>query len=202
MTKAYPGAQPSTSFGTELSPTTRYLLSQLYALDEVSAVHSLQVGEVAAEIATAMGIIADRSWLYEAGVLHDIGKLHIAPELLHSNRFFGPRERQAMQLHVRYTAEILKHYHYEGRVVQACIEHHERLDGSGYPAGARGSAITLAGRILAVADVFSALVSPRPYRGALTPRQALDIILQEAYHGRLDADIAAYLTQKIGKETR
>lgn len=104
-----------------------------------------------------------------------------------------------MQLHVSYTQAILKYHGYSDSLIQACYQHHERLDGSGYPLGLKGNQISVGGRILAVADVFTTLVAPRPYRGALSLYQATEIILQETNSGRLAVEVVSCLVGRASE---
>ncbi|WP_049757163.1 HD-GYP domain-containing protein [Ammonifex degensii] len=178
-------------------PLTENLLEQLAAKDKTTYLHSLHVAEVASLLAREMGFVGEERALYEAGLLHDIGKLYVPQELLFTRRVFSSIERLEMQKHVSYTYAILTYHNYPHTLAEICFQHHERLDGSGYPRGLRGEAITLEGRILAVADVFAALISPRPYRGALSPRQAVEILHQEVLRGRLAMEVVAALVRKL-----
>ena len=180
-----------------LYPLTESLLEQLAGADRVTYEHSLHVAGVASLLAREMGLAGEERVLYEAGLLHDVGKLHVPRELLFTRRVFGPSDRLKMQKHVGYTREILTHCRYPRTLVEVCCQHHERLDGSGYPLGLKGSAISPGGRILAVADVFAALVAPRPYRGALSPSQAVEILRQEALCGRLAAEVVGALVRRL-----
>ncbi|MGB9859174.1 MAG: HD-GYP domain-containing protein, partial [Moorellaceae bacterium] len=99
---------------------TGYLLNQLAVKDRLTAVHSLHVAKVASKLAEEMGLDSESLWLYEAGLLHDLGKLYVADELLSSRRVFSSVEKQAMQLHVSYTQAILKHYNYPDHLIKAC----------------------------------------------------------------------------------
>ncbi len=179
--------------------TTGYLLDQLAAKDRVTVVHSVHVALVASRLAREMGLKTEAKWVYEAGLLHDIGKLYISEELLVTRKVFSPQERQAMQLHVTYTQGILKGYNYPHQLIEACYQHHERLNGSGYPLGLKGDQISVGGRILAVADVFTALVTPRPYRNALSVKQAIEIMLQETNSGRLAVEVVSCLVGRASE---
>ncbi|MDN5347539.1 MAG: hypothetical protein PWP65_1103 [Clostridia bacterium] len=186
--------------GATPSRTTNYLMQQLEAVDRVTATHSFAVAELVWRLCAEIGFGGGYGWLYEAGLLHDIGKMYIPRSVLMSRKVFTPAERRAMEAHVTYTGQILKYYRYHPAIIEACEQHHERLDGSGYPRGLTGEGLSAGGRLIAVADVFSALVSPRPYRGALPVRKALDIVMEEAYKGKLDAEIAGYLLKVIANQ--
>lgn len=180
-----------------LYPPTGSLLDQLASVDEVTYLHSLHVAGVASLLAREMGLFGEERVLHEAGLLHDIGKLHVPRELLFTRRVFGPADRLEMQKHVIYTYAILTQHNYPRTLVEICCQHHERLDGSGYPRGLKGEAISLGGRILAVADMFAALIAPRPYRGALSPSQAMEILRQETLSGRLSMEVVVSLLRNL-----
>lgn len=184
-------------FASAASRTANYLVDQLAAVDRVTAAHSLAVAELVRRLCVESGFQAEHGWLYEAGLLHDIGKVLMPSSLLLGRKALTPAERRAVEAHVVYTGQILKYYRYSPAVIKACEQHHERLDGSGYPRGLMGEQLSTGGRLIAVADVFSALVSPRPYRGALPVRKALDIVMEEAYKGKLDAEIAGRLLKVV-----
>lgn len=176
---------------------TRSLLKRLAVVDKITYEHSFHVAGVASFLAEEMGLWKEKSVLYEAGLLHDVGKLHVPQELLSTRRTFNSLDRLVMQKHVQYTREMLLYYHYPRFLVEICCQHHERLDGSGYPRGLRGEAIFLEGRILAVADVFAALVVSRPYREAVPLQKAVEILRKEALNGRLSAEVVEVLAKKV-----
>lgn len=178
-----------------LFPRTQALFEYLRAVDETTANHSLMVGELCWQMANELGWQDQCGWLREAGTLHDIGKINLPRSILHSTKIFTPGERKTVEQHVRYTGDILLKYAYPPELIRACVQHHERLDGTGYPAGLKGKEICPGGRLLAVADVFSALISPRPYRGALPVKKALDLMLEEAYSRKLDSSLVWCLVE-------
>lgn len=117
---------------------------------------------------------------YWAGLLHDLGKLAIEPTILDKCGALTKRERRRMQKHARKGAAVLRALGVSQLVVEGALFHHECWDGSGYPRGLRGREIPLVARVLAVADVFAALTSDRPYRRAQRPEQARRIIEDHA----------------------
>lgn len=132
------------------------------------------------------GFLAD---LYRASPLHDIGKVCIRDSVLLTRERLVPEEYELMKRHTTLGAQILEQtmahlkdaqFLEVAALIARC--HHERVDGSGYPDGLSGAAIPLAARIVAVADVYDALVSERPYRESHTPEQARELI--EAESGR------------------
>ena len=124
--------------------------------------------------------------------LHDIGKIGIPDRILLKQGQLTAEERQVMNTHVLLGLEMI------GKVLCNVIRHHhERLDGSGYPQGLKGEAISLEGRIVAVADVFDAVVSRRSYHNSCTIQEGLAVVQQEADAGRLDGDCVAELEQVL-----
>lgn len=115
-----------------------------------------------------------------AAVLHDLGKVGIDGAILSKKRALTPKERKTIQTHPAIASEILKDIHGLRGAVPGVLYHHEYFDGFGYPLGLKGDEIPLAARIVAVADVFQALVSDRPYRKAYSKRRAIEIIKEES----------------------
>ena len=117
------------------------------------------------------------------GFLHDIGKLKIDDKILLKRGKLTPEERKEIEKHPIYAIEQLKNIEFPWKNVKDCILfHHEKYDGTGYPEGLKGEQIPLCARIIAVADVFDALTTDRPYRSALSWQQALNFI--QEYKGK------------------
>lgn len=113
-----------------------------------------------------------------AGVLHDLGKVGIAEDILHKNGPLTVAERDIIKNHPWIAAEILREIRSLRGTIPAILYHHERYDGRGYPLGLKGDEIPLGAKIVAIADVYQALISDRPYRKAFSKRKALEIIRQ------------------------
>jgi len=143
--------------------------------DPYTAGHQQRVAALCDAIARRLGWPAERrDWLRLAALLHDIGKVMCPAELLSKPaRLSGP-EMALVRAHAPASAAILSGIDFEGPVVTAVAQHHERLDGSGYPAGLKEVQIVAEARIIAVADVVEAMASHRPYRAALGIPLALD----------------------------
>jgi len=114
-----------------------------------------------------------------AGLVHDIGKISIPAEILSKPGKLSETEYQLIQAHPQIGYDILKSITFPWPVAEIVLQHHERLDGSGYPQGLKGDAILLEAKILAVADVVEAMASHRPYRPALGIDAALQEIKQQ-----------------------
>ena len=139
--------------------------------------HSTRVADVAREVARRCGLDeSEQRRIYRAGLLHDIGKLGVSNTILDKNGPMTPDERTLMELHPRFSLEILQRVSAFRRFAWTAALHHEKLDGSGYPFGAAGDAIDLPARILVVSDIYDALTSDRPYRRGMPESQATEIL--------------------------
>ncbi len=145
--------------------------------DPYTAGHQLRVAELAVAIAQEMKLPPDRIDLVRvAGLLHDIGKLGIPAEILVKPGKLLPQEMELVKLHPTISYQILSKIEFPWPVAEVVYQHHERLDGSGYPRGLKGSGIMKEAKILAVADVVEAMSSHRPYRPAYGIAKALEEI--------------------------
>ena len=108
-----------------------------------------------------------------AGELHDIGKIHVPAEILSKPGQISEAEYTIIKTHPQVGHDILKTIEFPWPVATIVLQHHERMDGSGYPFGLKGKDILLEARILAVADVIEAMATHRPYRPALSVEEAL-----------------------------
>jgi PAS domain S-box-containing protein/putative nucleotidyltransferase with HDIG domain len=145
--------------------------------DPYTAGHQRRVTELACAIAEEMGISEDRiTGLRLAGLIHDIGKVRIPAEILTNPDGLSDAEFMMIKMHPTIGYEILKTIDLPWPVAQIVYQHHERMNGTGYPLGISKEDIILEARILAVADVVEAIASHRPYRPALGIDVALDEI--------------------------
>jgi HD-GYP domain-containing protein (c-di-GMP phosphodiesterase class II) len=134
-----------------------------------------RVAELADQIGRLLGWDDERvDDVRIAALLHDIGKVVVPSEILSKPGRLTDSEFALIKGHASAAGEILARIEWVGPITQTVVQHHERLDGSGYPFGLRGEAIIPEARVLAVADVFEAMVSHRPYRPALPPGAATD----------------------------
>ncbi|MDP2751089.1 MAG: HD domain-containing protein, partial [Rhodocyclaceae bacterium] len=133
--------------------------------DPYTAGHQRRVAKLAAAIAVEMGLPPDQiEGLRMAGVVHDIGKIHVPAEILANPSKLTQAEFEIIKTHPQAGYEILKGIDFPWPVADIVRQHHEKLDGSGYPNGLSGESILLEARILTVADVVEAMASHRPYR--------------------------------------
>jgi HD-GYP domain-containing protein (c-di-GMP phosphodiesterase class II) len=132
------------------------------------------VADLARAIATEMKLPADQiDGLRMAGVVHDLGKISIPSEILAAPRKLTVIEFSLVKTHSQIGHDLIKDIEFPWPIAEMILQHHERLDGSGYPRGLRGEEIMIEARILMVADVVEAISSHRPYRPALGVDQAL-----------------------------
>ena len=145
--------------------------------DSYSIGHQKRVAKLARCIAEEMGLTKDRiEGVSIAATLHDIGKISIPAEILNKSDQLSEDEFNMIKTHPRLGYDILNEIEFPHPVAQIVLQHHERLDGSGYPSGLSGKDILLEAKILGVADVIDAMLSPHPYRPALGLDKVLDDI--------------------------
>ncbi len=157
-----------------LKQTVEAIASMAELRDPYIAGHQQKVSQLACALAAEMGLTDDQiEELRVAGFLHDIGKIVVPAEILNKPGRLSQYEFNLIRTHSQVGYDILQKIDFPWPVAQLVLQHHERLDGSGYPAGLTGSDILLEARILAVADVVEAMVSHRPYRPALGLEPAL-----------------------------
>jgi PAS domain S-box-containing protein len=149
--------------------------------DPYTAGHQRRVSNLARGIATEMGVSKDQiQGVRMAGVIHDIGKISVPGEILSKPGKISQNEFGIIKEHPQVGYNILKTVDFPWPIAQMVLQHHERMDGSGYPNGISGENILLEARILAVADVVEAMASHRPYRAAL----GIDLALNEISKNR------------------
>jgi PAS domain S-box-containing protein/putative nucleotidyltransferase with HDIG domain len=149
--------------------------------DPYTAGHERRVANLAVAIGSEMGLNDHRlEGLKVGGYLHDVGKTSIPLEILSKPGKITSLEHDMIKLHSQAGYEVLKDVDFPWPVAQIALQHHERMDGSGYPNGLKGEEILLEARILAVADVVEAMASHRPYRAGL----GIDKALAEIERGR------------------
>jgi putative two-component system response regulator len=146
-----------------------------------TAGHSERVTGMALRIAHAMGLPAkDLQIVHRGGLLHDIGKIGTPPAILDKPGKLEAWENQIMQNHVKVGIRILEPIDCFHDLLGVVAQHHERLDGSGYPAGLAGDQISVHARIVAVADAYDALTSDRPYRKGVPQEKAIEILKENS----------------------
>lgn len=156
--------------------------------DAHTCLHQERVADFAASIGAIMGLPTGRlEVLHLAATIHDIGKLGVPTEIVGKPGTLSDPEYALVQTHCAIGHDILMQLRAPFPIADIVFQHHERLDGSGYPRGVKGDAILVEARILAVADVFDAMSSYRPYRAALSEDFVLGELHQMSGHA-LDRD--------------
>jgi putative nucleotidyltransferase with HDIG domain len=159
-----------------LLQTVRSLSLTLEMRDPYTTGHQRRVAQLAVAIGRRLGLSADViEGLRTGGLVHDIGKIHVPAEFLSRPGKLSVEVHKVIRMHPQMGWEIMRDIEFPWPVADMIRQHHERLDGTGYPQGLKGDEILLESRILAVADVFEAISSHRPYRPAL----GLDIAAAE-----------------------
>ncbi len=145
--------------------------------DPYTAGHQHRVADLARALADELHINEDEAHgIYLAGIVHDIGKIQVPAEMLVKPGRLSEIEYSLMKFHAEASYEILKGVNFPWPIAEMARQHHERMDGTGYPQGLQGGDILVGSRILAVADVVEAMSSHRPYRPSLGIEAALNEI--------------------------
>jgi PAS domain-containing protein len=165
--------------------------------DPAAGEHATRVAEVAGALAGELGLgTAERANLELAATLANVGKVALPPELLAKAGPLSDPERELLRSHVQRSLDLLQGLPFEGPVLEVIAQKQERLDGSGYPHGLSGDALSMSGRILAVANAFVALIANRPWRPGLPVRGAVAELLQGA-DVRYDRRVLAALAHVV-----
>lgn len=152
-------------------------LIKLRTRDEYTYTHCINVAVLAIILARQMGLNQDETRkIGLAGLFHDVGKIHIPNKILNSPRNLTPEEFEIMKEHPMLGLKNLDKNKIYPEVVHGILEHHEKLNGSGYPQGLKGDEISLVGKLLSVVDVYDALTSRRVYKDPMLPHQALSLM--------------------------
>ncbi|MBN2437672.1 MAG: PAS domain S-box protein [Deltaproteobacteria bacterium] len=165
------------SLRNAVGATIQVMVSAVEARDPYTAGHQIRSADLARAIATEMGLSQNRiDGIRMAGSIHDIGKLSIPAEILSKPTMLTELEFSLIKEHSRKGYEMLKDVESPWPLAQIVYQHHERMDGSGYPEKLKGDEILMEARIMAVADVVESTASHRPYRPALGAEAALEEI--------------------------
>ncbi len=159
-----------------------------------TAAHSAGVAACARKLGEKMGLSPQEAAQLEmAGNLHDVGKLAVPNRIVEKNNRLTNREFAVMRQHAYYTYVILGTLNDFEQARQWAAYHHERLDGSGYPFKLKGPALTTGARIMAVADMYTAVTETRPYRSGLPESTAAGLVKRSAFRGQFDPEVVNVL---------
>lgn len=160
-----------------MSATIQAISLTIESRDPYTAGHQKRVSDLARSIATRLLLPEDQiDEIRLAALVHDLGKISVPAEILNKPGRLSPHEFDLIKDHPRVGYEILKTIDFPWPVAEIVYQHHERIDGSGYPRGLKDGQIHPMARILAVADVVEAMLSHRPYRSAHTPHEVIQEI--------------------------
>jgi putative two-component system response regulator len=180
---------------TSLESVLFSLANTVEAKDEYTSGHTLRVSELSVQLAKKMAMSKnDINAVKIGGIIHDVGKIGVPKDIINKPGRLSPEEFEIMKTHPYIGYKICMPLKRSlGMVLDIIHYHHEKLDGSGYPIGLTGADIPMGAKVLAVADIYDALTSDRPYRKALPKEKALEILMQEADEGKLDKQIVEHL---------
>lgn len=169
--------QHSTLLRESLEQSIQTIAATVEARDPYTAGHQRRVAELAVAIARDMGLDNEQvRGIHFAAIIHDLGKIHIPAEILAKPGRLSDIEFMLIKTHPQEGYNILKEVKFPWPIAETILQHHEKLDGSGYPHRLRGDEIRLEARILSVADIVEAMYSHRPYRAAVGIKAALNEI--------------------------
>jgi len=155
-------------------PTALISLTRLRKADEYTYIHSVSVCALMTAVARQLELPMEQVLLAgQAGLLHDVGKMRTPLEILNKPGKLTDAEFAVMQRHPEEGVALLQQWGAAPEVIDVCLHHHEKFDGSGYPRGLAGTQISLLSRIAAVCDVYDAISSTRPYKAAWSPAEAI-----------------------------
>ena len=165
--------------------------------------HSRGVADLVAVAARHLGLPADDVIaVRRAALVHDVGRLGVSNAVWDKQAPLTHAEVERVRLHPYLTERMLASTPVLAALADLAVQHHERLDGSGYPRGLKGDAITMGGRLLAAADMYRAKVEPRPHRPAMRPAEAAAMLRDEARAGRLDGEAVEEVLRAAGHRAR
>ncbi|GAC17021.1 HD-GYP domain-containing protein [Paraglaciecola arctica] len=180
------------------NPNALMCMTKIREKDTYLLEHSLNVAILLANFGTYVGLAEEQiQELALSGFLHDIGKIKIPDDILHKPGRLNDQEMTIMKDHVYYGTKVLIEMGIPEPIVETIGQHHERLDGYGYPEGLRGAEITQFGRMIAIVDTYDAITADRCYKVGMSSKKALQILLQDAPE-KYDEGLVKQFVQCIG----
>jgi putative nucleotidyltransferase with HDIG domain len=180
------------------NPNALMCMTKIREKDSYLLEHSLNVAILLANFGTHVGLSEEQvQELALSGFLHDIGKIKIPDEILHKPGRLTDQEMTVMRDHVYYGTKVLGEMGIPSSIIKTIGEHHERLDGYGYPDGLRGEEITRFGRMIAIVDTYDAITADRCYKAGMSSKKALQILLGDSPE-KYDEALVKQFVQCIG----
>jgi putative nucleotidyltransferase with HDIG domain len=174
----------------------KIIIGAMDAKDPTTAGHSNRVAELSRELAANFGLSAEEvENIYLGGLLHDVGKLGIPDSILNKPGRLSDEEMDVIRRHPRIGNDLMRQVKLPSIIMQSIFEHHEKLDGTGYPNRIDRRQLSLAGRILKIADVFDALISKRQYKDPM-PLEKVYSIIREGAGAEFDEELVRLLMEK------
>jgi HD-GYP domain-containing protein (c-di-GMP phosphodiesterase class II) len=173
LAEIYPSRKQAETYRVFIKSVTLLMESQ----DPYTARHQTKVSEIAGCVAQELGLSDDMiEGIRVAGMVHDMGKMSLPAEVVNKPAALTPFELSIIREHPQKAYMVLKGIEFPWPIAEIVLQHHERVNGTGYPRGLKGNEIRLEARVLAVADVVEAISSRRPYRSGLGIGMALEEI--------------------------
>ena len=170
--------------------------------DHYTGSHVENTVHYATEVASALNLPSeDVENIKQAAVLHDLGKIGISDKILHKKSRLTKKEFEEIKKHPQIAADIIRPIQFMHDIIPLVLYHHERWDGKGYPVGLKALEIPIGARIIAIADVYQALTSNRPYRKALSKKEAVNII-KKGSGTQFDHQIVDIFLKVLKKEAK
>lgn len=167
-------------FTRALNGTVKAMAMAVEIRDPYTAGHQRRTADLALAMAQEMNLAPEKvEGIQLAGMIHDIGKISIPAEILSKPSLLSNLELSLIKIHPQVGYDILKEIDFPWPIAKTVLQHHERLNGSGYPSGLKNGDILLEAKVLAVADVVEAIASHRPYRPAYGTKEAIDEITRK-----------------------
>lgn len=180
------------------NPNALMCLTKIREKDTYLLEHSLNVAILLGNFGKRIGLSELQvQELALSGFLHDIGKINIPDHILHKPAQLTDQEMVVMRDHVYYGVRTLEDMALPEHIIRTVAEHHERLDGYGYPDGARGDEISKAGRMIAIADTYDAITADRCYKAGMPSQKALKILLEESPE-KYDRELVTQFIKCVG----
>jgi putative two-component system response regulator len=176
------------------------LALSIEAKDPYTEGHCARLSKYSVELATALGLPEeDRGALRRAGIVHDIGKVAVPEFILLKPSSLTDEELRIVEQHTIVGERICRPLRSFHSVLPIIRHHHEKMDGSGYPDGLKGEAIPITARIMTTVDIYDALTTDRPFRSAMSPAKAFEIMQEEVSKGWLDGKLVAQFRDLMAK---